>query len=191
LALTGDDALEALGLTPEPGDARQLNGGVVFCDPRDARLGARAILPAKDTAVLTEKGFAAGEASNYERLRLSLGVPDGSRDMMVERSTLLENDFERLHGVDFEKGCYVGQELTARTKYRGLIKKRLMPVEVSGPLPPPGTPIMLGDKEAGEIRSGYDGQAIALLRLERIEQAHEAGEVFRAGDAVVTPGDSA
>ena len=105
-------------------------------------------------------------------------------------STLLENDFERLHGVDFKKGCYVGQELTARTKYRGLIKKRLVSVEVSGPLPPPGTPITLGDREAGEMRSGLDGRAIALLRLERIEQAKAAGETFRAGDATVTPSET-
>jgi len=190
-ALIGEGVFEALGLTAEPGTAVPgaavpFKGGMVFCDPRDARLGARAILPIGEMdAALAGHGFTQGTLEDYERLRLSLGVPDGSRDMAVEKSTLLENDFERLHGVDFEKGCYVGQELTARTKYRGLVKKKLMPVDISGPLPPPGTPIKLGDKDAGEMRSGIDGRAMALLRLERIEQA--GGEPFQAGDALVTP----
>lgn len=189
-ALIGEGVFEALDLAAEPGSARRFRGGVVYCDPRDARLGARVVLPVQDTSALADLDFEIGAAESYERLRLSLGVPDGSRDMLIEKSTLLENDFERLHGVDFKKGCYVGQELTARTKYRGLIKKRLVSVEVSGPLPPPGTPITLGDREAGEMRSGLDGRAIALLRLERIEQAKAAGETFRAGDATVTPSET-
>ena len=86
-------------------------------------------------------GFITGEMSNYERLRLSLGLPNGSRDMEVEKATLLESGFEELNGVDFDKGCYLGQELTARTKYRGLVKKRLMPVRIYGDPPAPGTEI--------------------------------------------------
>ena len=92
-----------------------------------------------------------------------------------------------LHAIDFEKGCYVGQELTARTKYRGLIKKRLMPVRVDGILPPPGTPITLEGQEAGELRSGHDGIALALLRLEAVATAAAAGQSLRAGEAQLTP----
>ena len=79
---------------------------------------------------LTPAPFAA-----YDRHRLALGVPDGSRDLIVDKSLLLESGFEELNGVSFTKGCFVGQELTARTKHRALVKKRLMPVRVDGPLP--------------------------------------------------------
>ena len=75
---------------------------------------------------------------------LQAGVPDGSRDLEADRSVLLEAGFDELGGVSWSKGCYMGQELTARTKYRGLIKRRLVPVAVEGPLPPSGTPVFEG-----------------------------------------------
>jgi folate-binding protein YgfZ len=93
-------------------------------------------------------------------------VPDGSRDLIVEKGLLLESGFDELHGVDWQKGCYMGQELTARTKYRGLIKRRLFPVKVEGPLPPSGTPVQRDGREVGEIRSGQGDRAIAMLQLE-------------------------
>jgi tRNA-modifying protein YgfZ len=114
-------------------------------------------------------------------------VPDGSRDLPVEKAILLEAGFDELNGVDWQKGCYIGQELTARTKYRGLIKKRLMPVRVAGALPPPGTPVMLDGQDAGELRSGQDGIALALLRLEAVAAAAASGEALHAGDARLTP----
>ena len=80
----------------------------------------------------------------------------------------LENGFDELHGVDWKKGCYVGQELTARTKYRGLIKKRLTPVRFEGEAPSPGTLLHQNGQEVGEMRSGVDGIGVALLRLEAL-----------------------
>jgi folate-binding protein YgfZ len=188
VALFGDGAARALDLPDRLGAAGPLLGGIAMIDPRRTDLGARAILP-RDAALaaLEDRGFRPGAAAEYERLRLSLGVPDGSRDMAVGQATLLENDFEALHGVDFNKGCYVGQELTARTKYRGLIRRRLTRVAVEGPLPAPGTPIMLGEKEAGEMRSGLDGVGLALLRLERVEEAATANAPLVAGEARITP----
>ena len=123
------------------------------------------------------------DAAAYDRLRLSLGVPDGSRDLTIEKAILLESGFDELNGVDWQKGCYIGQELTARTKYRALIKKRLMPVTVDGPLPPPGTPVMAGDQEAGEMRSGRDGVGLALLRLEAVTES----KPLTAAGAKLTP----
>ncbi len=114
-------------------------------------------------------------------------MPDGSRDLVVEKAILLEAGFDELHGVDWDKGCYMGQELTARTKYRALIKKRLLPVKVEGTLPPPGTAIMLDGQDAGEIRSGRGDLALALLRLEAVEQAASAAAPLKAGAATVTP----
>jgi folate-binding protein YgfZ len=187
-ALIGDDVAGRLNLPERPGAARALEHGLVFIDPRLVRLGARALLP-KDgaPAVLADLGFEEVEPAAYERLRLTLGVPDGSRDLVVEKSTLLESGFEELNGVDFAKGCFVGQELTARMKYRGLVRKRLLPVTFTGAAPPPGTIIRLGEREAGEMRSGIDGQALALLRLEQVEKARVDGVPLMAGDTAIQP----
>jgi folate-binding protein YgfZ len=180
----GQNALEALGLTPECGVAVRFPGGIAYVDPRLIELGARLLLPRQaGVALLEGKGLAAVEASAYDRLRLSLGVPDGSRDLTVEKATLLESGFDELNGVDWQKGCYVGQELTARTKYRGLVKKRLVPLTVEGELPPSGSPVMLGDDEVGEMRSGRDGMALALLRLEALGK----DKALTASGARLTP----
>jgi hypothetical protein len=179
----GDRAPDALGLPAEPGRAAPLEGGVAFVDPRLGALGARAILPRDRAAALPARlGLAAGTEDDYDRLRLSLGVPDGSRDLGIEKAILLENGFDELGGIDWEKGCYMGQELTARTRYRGLVRKRLLPVAIDGPLPAPGTPLMAGDKEAGEMRSGRDVLGLALVRLEYLD----SGPLI-AGASRVTP----
>ncbi len=174
--LYGADVKTQLGLGNEPGAATPWEGGVVYVDPRLPELGARAILPrAQAGDVLARAGLVPGNAADYDRLRLSLGIPDGSRDLPIEKAILLENGFDELHGIDWQKGCYMGQELTARTKYRGLVRKRLLPVEVDGPLPEPGTPVMAGEKEAGEMRSGIDGLGLALLRLEHLDDGLRCG----------------
>ena len=169
-AVFGDGVAAALELPAEPGATRPQHGGVIMVDPRLAALGAR---------VIAERGRLTGIAAafmpavfaDYDRHRLALGVPDGSRDLVPEKSILLESGFDELNGVDWQKGCYVGQELTARTKYRGLIKKRLFPVRIDGPSPAPGTIVNLDGKEAGEMRSSRDGLGLALLRLDAVEQA--------------------
>lgn len=186
-ALFGAAAGERLALAAEPGAAKPFAGGIAYCDPRLAALGFRAILPAEAAVdALAEAGFAAAPADAYDRQRLALGVPDGSRDLPVEKAFLLEHNIEELNGVDFGKGCYVGQELTARTKHRGIVRKRLFRVEVDGPLPAPGTPILMGTKKVGEMRSGRDHAAMALIRLEAIEMLPAEGPLT-AGDAKLTP----
>jgi hypothetical protein len=82
---------------------------------------------------------------------------------------------DELGGIDWDKGCFMGQELTARTKYRALIKKRLVPVEIDGPVPAPGTPVTAGGKDAGVMRSAADGLGLALIRLEHLEAPLVAG----------------
>lgn len=186
-ALFGGDVPGAFGLAPEPGAATAFHGGVAYMDPRLAIAGARAVLPSADaTAVLESAGFAPADAQAYDRHRIHLGLADGSRDLIPDKSILLENGFDELNGVDWEKGCYMGQELTARTKYRGLVRKRLVPVAVAGPLPAAGTPVLLEDKEVGDIRSGVDAMALAFLRIEALEQAG-AGGTLTAGEAILTP----
>lgn len=169
-ALWGRDALERLALPAAPGAAGSFAGGIAFVDPRRGALGARALLPrAAAPVLLAEAGFVAAPRAGYDRLRLAEGVPDGSRDLQPEKSILLENGFDELGGISWTKGCWMGQELTARTKYRALIKKRLLPVIVEGALPPPGTPVQQDGKEVGELRSGAEGIALALLRLEALK----------------------
>jgi len=189
-ALIGKDALTQLGLPEEPGATRPFGGGFAFVDPRLPRLGARAFLPREGAAqALAEAGFAEGSLEDYDRLRIATGAPDGSRDMEVEKSILLENGFDELQGVDWDKGCYMGQELTARTKYRALIKKRLLPVEIDGPLPESGSAITRDGKNAGVLRSvvaAADGAALglALLRLDALGERHEGP--LMVGDAQMT-----
>jgi folate-binding protein YgfZ len=186
--LWGEGACAALGLPNEPGIARPLAGGTVFVDPRLAALGCRAILPRPDIArALGSAGFVAAPFAEHRRLRLSLGVPEGSADLPVEKALLLENGFAELNGVDFQKGCYLGQEVTARMKYRALVKKCLLPVTVEGPLPEPGTPVFKGSEEIGEMRSSADGVGLALLAREAADAAIATGEHLKAADAVLHP----
>ena len=187
-ALFGDGATEAAGLPATAGAAAAFQGGVAFVDPRLAAAGIRAILPRDGIeSGLENAGFTAAMAADYNALRLGLGLPDASRDMEVEKAILLENGFEELNGVDFHKGCFLGQELTARTKHRGLIKKRLMPVTIEGPCPEANAPIMLDGAEAGRMRSGHDGIGLALMRLEYLNTAAETGQPFTAGTARIVP----
>lgn len=121
-------------------------------------------------------------AADYDRHRLALGLPAGSRDLESDKSTLVESGFDELHGIAWEKGCYMGQELTARTKYRGLVKRRLTPVRVDGALPPPGTPITRDGAEVGTIRSGDGDRALASLRLDAL-----AADRLDCGAATLSP----
>ncbi len=118
---------------------------------------------------------------DWDRHRLSAGLPDGSKDLETDRSVLLEAGFDELNGVSWSKGCYMGQELTARTKYRGLIKRRLVPVAIDGPLPEPGSPILREGIEVGTMRSARDGIGLATLRLDALESR------LNCGDSVLTP----
>lgn len=146
---------------PPPADTRVLAAGP---DPRHPAAGWRWMTEAPPA---TDDGFAAWDAH-----RLRLGLPDGSRDLEREKTVLLEAGFDELGGIAWDKGCYMGQELTARTRYRGLVKRRLVPVAVDGPLPPPGTPVLRGGVEMGVLRSGLARpeatMALALLRLEAL-----------------------
>jgi folate-binding protein YgfZ len=185
--LFGERALTGLALPSDPGAATMLGDGIAYVDPRLLALGVRLLLPRAGASVLAKMEFDKSDATAYDRLRLSLGIADGSRDLVVDRAILLEAGFDELNGVDWQKGCYVGQELTARTKYRGLVKKRLVPVAIHGPLPVPGSPITLGGNEVGEMRSGQDGVGIALLRLEAVDESLSTGAPLTAGNARLVP----
>ena len=168
----GDDAERA---------ARRIEVADIFPDPRHPVLGARVVGEVGDGA-LKRAGIEQAARADYEALRMAHGVPDGRRDLVPEKSFLLENGFDELNGVDFEKGCYVGQEVTARMKHRNLIRKRLVPVRIDGAAPDPGTPVFRGDAEVGEIRSSAGGLGLALLRIDAIE----GNDALRAAEASIS-----
>nr|WP_294529363.1 folate-binding protein [uncultured Rhodopila sp.] len=147
--------------------------GVIAADPR---------LPGFAWRILTtEAPPPTATPEDWDRHRLAAGLPDGSRDLEADRSVLLEAGFDELAGVSWSKGCYMGQELTARTRYRGLVKRRLVPVQVDGPLPPPGSPILRDGQEVGSMRSGRDHAGLASLRLDGLTGS------LRCGDSALTP----
>ncbi|MCA3308698.1 MAG: folate-binding protein YgfZ [Roseomonas sp.] len=149
--------------------------GLAARDPRLPEAGWRVLSPAGLPTNASAKDYAAH--------RLALGLPDGSKDMEAEKSVLLEGGFDELNGISWTKGCYMGQELTARTRYRGLLKRRLVPVAIEGTAPERGTPILTPDgAEAGEMRSSLCAQGLALLRLEWLDKG-----ALIAGGARLTP----
>jgi folate-binding protein YgfZ len=173
VVLFGEGVHKALSLKNVPGSSVHWLGGILFNDPRLNKIGLRAILPTNSlTTALCLEGFTNTEFEDYDVRRINLGLPDGSRDMIVDKSILLEGGFEELNGVDFNKGCYVGQELTARTKHRGLIKKRLIPMRFDSIPPINGTEIIQNGKSVGELRSVVGLSALALLRLEALNNSN-------------------
>jgi folate-binding protein YgfZ len=134
--------------------------GVSAPDPRLPEAGFRLLAAGPVAANATFE--------DWDRHRLALGLPDGPRDLDVDKTVLLEAGFDELGGVSWTKGCYMGQELTARTRYRGLIKRRLLPVHAEAALPPHGTRVLCGDREVGELRSSRDGVGLAVVRLDAV-----------------------
>jgi folate-binding protein YgfZ len=133
-------------------------------------------LPAAGWRALSATPLASNAtAADYAAHRIALGLPDGPPDLEAEKTLLLEAGFDELNGIAWNKGCYIGQELTARTKYRGLVRRRLIPVQCDEPAPPPGTPVMADGVEVGTIGSGAGQMALAMLRVDALAKPLHAG----------------
>ncbi|HEV7227404.1 folate-binding protein [Brevundimonas sp.] len=129
-------------------------------DPRLEGLGGRRLGDAETNA----------SADDWQAHRLALGVPDPDRDCGMDRTYPIEANFDLLNGIDFQKGCFVGQETTSRMKRRSAIKTRMMPIAFDGPPPGEGAEVLTeADLRAGQVLTGHDGRAMALLRLDRID----------------------
>ncbi|RZJ02664.1 MAG: folate-binding protein [Brevundimonas sp.] len=115
------------------------------------------------------------DESDWRAHELSRGVP-GTADWPDDKTYPIEANFDLLNGVDFQKGCFVGQETTSRMKRRGAIKSRMLPIAFDGPAPRTGAEVLNGDLRAGEVLSGGDGAAMALMRLDRMEGALTADD---------------
>jgi len=157
-------ALDAavLALWPSPDGSPPVGWSV---DPRLPALGLRGY------GAAAPDGAALADEAAYDAHRLALGVPDPDRDAPSETTYPIEADFDLLGGIDFKKGCFVGQETTSRMKRRGMIKNRMLPISFDGEPPAFGSEVLAGERRAGEALSGQDGRATALLRLDRIDGA--------------------
>jgi len=133
-------------------------------DPRLSALGWRGY------GAEAPAGAKIADEAAREMQKLALGVP-GPADWGSDRTYPIEANFDLLNGIDFKKGCFVGQETTSRMKRRGQVKSRMLPIAFEGPAPAPGTEVLAGELRAGVVTSAGAGRAIALLRLDRIERA--------------------
>lgn len=162
--LRADVAITPADLHVQRGLGKPPPGG--FSDPRDATLGWRLYAP--------EKG---GEAmTDWDAIRVAGCIPETGIELIPDESYILECGFERLSGVDFRKGCYVGQEVTARMKHKTELRKGLALVALDGVVPV-GTDVLAGGKPAGTVFTQSGGRGIAYLRFDRAEGEMMAGDV--------------
>ncbi len=172
-----EEDLSSLHLKEEKGYAQ--NGS--FRDPRLLELGARMI------GEIEPGGFQSSSPEEYDLHRLILGVPEGGRDLIPEKTIPLEAGLDELHAISWTKGCYMGQELTARTKYRGLVRKRLFPVTIEGKPPSEGAEIMLKGEAVGRMGTYRNSHGLALLRVEAFLTYQAGGSDFTCEEALLKP----
>jgi hypothetical protein len=125
------------------------------------------------------------DASQYETHRIALGVPQGGIDFSYGDAFPHESDMDQLGGVDFKKGCYIGQEVVSRMEHRGTARTRAVPVRYDGAAPQAGAAVTAGDRQIGTIGSAADGRAVALLRLDRVSEAMSRGEQLSASGVAI------
>lgn len=166
------------------GPPRLTEGAIAYRDPRLAALGWRALLPAATSA--SALGCRSATEADYHARRIKLGVPEGGRDYAFGETFPHEALFDQLNGVDFKKGCYVGQELVSRMEHRGLARKRVVPVEGETELPPSGTPVTAAGVAIGALGSSSGVSGLALIRLDRAEEALAKGAALKAGEVPIT-----
>jgi hypothetical protein len=158
-------------------------GAFAYADPRLPGLGLRILLP-NDSDVRNLSCTSATEGEYHAR-RIALGVPEGGRDYAFGDAFPHEAMFDQLAGVDFNKGCFVGQEVVSRMEHRSTARKRIVGVEGEGPLPKSGTEITAGGAPIGTLGSVSGSTGLALLRLDRAEEAKAAGQPLRTGEVTV------
>ena len=163
-------------------DTQRFPGGVIaFQDPRAAELGYRLILPSKRLAELP--GQDVGEDA-YHGHRITVGVPEAGRDFTIGETFPHEALYDQLYGVDFAKGCFVGQEVVSRMQHRGTARKRIVPVRGDKQLVA-GAEITAGEASIGAVGSVADCRGLALMRLDRAHEAQANGIPVQSGDATL------
>ncbi len=178
------DLSDELGVWAVWGDTSSFAGtGTVIPDPRLNEMGLRVIAPTD--ADLASDGCSQESESAYHAHRIALGVPEGGLDYQLGDTFPHEADLDELNGIDFQKGCFVGQEVVSRMEHRGTARKRVVPVRASVPLTPDGVEVAADGASIGRLGSVSDREGLALLRLDRAEKAISQGKTIKAGNAVI------
>jgi tRNA-modifying protein YgfZ len=159
---------------------------LAFADPRNGELGYRILIPEDLKQKLSDLiGAELVDAAAYEAHRIALGVPRGGLDFMYSDAFPHETNMDRLSGVDFDKGCYVGQEVVSRMQHRGTARTRSVKVLLEDLSPELGVSVLAGDKPVGTMGSSAQGKGIALVRIDRVADALDAGQALTAGGLAV------
>jgi folate-binding protein YgfZ len=163
---------------PEAGDNVE---GIVITDPRLDKMGRRIY------SKLAPAGMKSANMEQYDAHRIKLGVPEGGLDYHYGNAFPHEALYDQTGGVDFSKGCYVGQEVVSRMHHRGTARKRIIQISSENTLPEAGSKITISDKNVGEVTSTAGNKGLALLRLDRVGQAIENNLEILAEDIIITP----
>jgi folate-binding protein YgfZ len=162
--------------------------GLCYPDPRLPALGLRVTMPPhRATEAAADLGATLVDANEYETHRIALGIPRGGVDFSYGDAFPHESDMDQLGGVDFAKGCYVGQEVVSRMEHRGIARTRAMTVRYDGAAPQAGIAVMAGERQVGTMGSAAAGRGLALLRLDRVADALAHGEPLLAGGVAIRP----
>jgi folate-binding protein YgfZ len=167
-----------VGVAVAWGDARAYQGDALrIVDPRNPELGERMLTFADDAvAVATSDPIA------FHAHRIWLGIPEGGKDFAYGETFPHEALLDMLGGVDFRKGCYVGQEVVSRMEHRGTSRTRIVPVQLDGDPPALGAAVKANGKAIGQMGSSVDGRGLAMLRLDRAEEALAVGAPLTVGE---------
>ncbi len=163
-----------------------LKPDLTFADPRSEKLGWRILIPqelAPKAAHLI--GADLVEDAAYEAHRIACGAPRGGIDFMYGDAFPHETNMDRLHGVDFDKGCYVGQEVVSRMQHRGTARTRTVRLILEDLAPEAGITVVAGDKPVGTMGSSASGKGLALLRIDRVADVLDAVIPLTAGGIAI------
>ena len=179
------DSLGVLALSPDAGEIAptEIPLDLSFADPRHNDLGWRVLLPedVADKAAIV-LGATLAPAGDYDALRIALGIPRGGADFVYGDAFPHETNMDRLHGVDFDKGCYVGQEVVSRMQHRGIARTRIVRLLLDDLAPEGGIDVFAADKSVGTMGSSANGRGLALLRVDRVSDALKGGASLSAGN---------
>src|SRR6202048_2674142 len=188
-----ENLTDSLGVLTVWGGEPAMKPDLSFADPRNDALGWRILVPEELKQKVADLiGADLADSDAYEAHRIACGAPRGGLDFMYGDAFPHETNMDRLHGVDFDKGCYVGQEVVARMQHRGTARTRTVKIIVDGPAPEPGAAILAGDKPGGNIGSAAGRSGLGRVRIDRVADALDAGVALTSGGVAIRiaePGD--
>ncbi len=162
---------------------------LAFADPRAAGAGHRLLVPrGAGEAIMAELGAGHAPLAAFHAMRVDQALSEAVFDFALGDSFPHEINMDQLHGVDFRKGCYVGQEVVSRMEHRGTARTRLIVLATQGGLTPSeGAPVMAGDRDMGRAGTGAAGRSLAILRLDRVADALAADTPLTVGGLAASP----